>query len=101
VETVGRAAEQVKELAVPAGGEALHDTVEHELLRASSALEAILDACLALEGTTQGDRAARARKSLQWGHLNLMRARESLVRHAAEAEAFGAAGKQGWRASRI
>ena len=101
VDTVGSAGQRVKTMAVPSGGAAVHDAVGHELLRASSALEAILDACIALEGTTQGDRVTRARKSLQWGHLNLVRVRESLMGHAAEAEAFATPGKQGWRASRI
>jgi hypothetical protein len=100
-EATGRAAERVKEIAVPPGSVALHDEVGHDLVRATSAVETILDACLALEGTTRGDRAAQARKSLQWGQVNLAHIQEELAHHAADAEALDAPDGQGWRASRI
>jgi hypothetical protein len=101
VDSFNEAGETVKAMSVPPQGEALRDAFGVELLRGTRALEAVLDSCLALEGTTQGDRQARARKSLKWGHLNLVRTRDSLAEGAELAEAFIDPRKAGWRASRI
>ena len=101
VDSFAEAGQTVKALAVPAEGEALREAFGVELVRGTRALEAVLDSCLALEGTTQGDRQTRARTSLKWGHLNLLRTRDSLAEGALDAEAFVGSGKAGWRTSRI
>jgi hypothetical protein len=101
VDSFNEAGQTVKAMAVPPEGEALHEAFGVELLRGTRALEAVLDSCLALEGTTQGDRRARATTSLKWGHLNLVRTRDSLAEGALHAEALVGARKAGWRASRI
>jgi hypothetical protein len=91
----------VKSLAVAPEREATRDAFELELLHAARALEAILDACLELEGSTQTERRDRALKVLKWGHLNLFRARASLADHADVLDELGHEGDSGWRASRI
>jgi hypothetical protein len=101
VDSFNEAGQTVKAMSVPPEGEALREAFGVELLRGTRALEAVLDSCLALEGTTKGDRQARARTSLKWGHLNLVRTKDSLSEGAQLAEALVGARKAGWRASRI
>ena len=85
----------------PTRGGATHDDLVLELLRASRALESILDACLALEGSTDAERRDRASTVLKWGHLNLIQARASLAEHVKRLEKGVRTGKSWWRASRI
>jgi hypothetical protein len=101
VDSFNHAGQTVKAMSVPAEGEALREAFGVELLRGTRALESVLDSCLALEGTTKGDRQARARTSLKWGHLNLVRTKDNLAEGAQLAEALVGSRKARWRASRI
>ena len=98
---VAVASQTVKALQVPPEGDAARDGFALELLRASRALESILDACLALEGTADSSRRDRAATVLKWGHVNLIHARASLAERVTQLEEGLRAGKSGWRTSRI
>ncbi len=101
LDEVAAVSEGVKALQVPPGADAGRDGFSMELLRASRALDSILDACLALEGTTGADRRARAAIVLKWGHLNLMHVRQSLAEQVGQLEEVADARRSRWRTSRI
>jgi hypothetical protein len=101
VDEVGEANRTVKSLPVAPERAATRDAFELELLHAARALEAILDACLELEGSTQAERRERALTTLKWGHVNLVRAHTNLAEQVQVLDGLGQAGDSGWRTSRI
>jgi len=101
LDEVAVASETVRGIALPPGRDAVRDGFALELLRASRALESILDSCLALEGTSDAHRRIRAAIVLKWGHLNLIHARESLAEQVTQVEEVANAREPGWRTSRI
>lgn len=100
VDAVAEAERTVKALPVAAERAATRDAFELELIHAARALEAILDACMSLEGSSRVERRTRALTTLKWAHLNLYRARASM---AEQAHVLDDAERRdsGWHASRI
>lgn len=79
IDALAEDATLVREAPLPAGREAARDAIVAGIVRASRLTERVLDACLALEGTTRPENRERAERSLKWAEANLIEARAALA----------------------
>jgi hypothetical protein len=84
-EAVQRYAEEARSLKGPRDGVEIRDAIVAELGRAERALEMVEHGRSILTSARVGGRELEAQTSIKRGYLNLLHAREAIVRHAARA----------------
>jgi hypothetical protein len=84
-EAVQRYADEARALKGPAGGADIRAALVAELGRAERALEMVEHGRSILTSARVGGRELEAQTSIKRGYLNLLHAREAIVRHAARA----------------
>ena len=85
---VDRYAEECRSLRPPGDGDTIRDGIIVELQRARRALEMVEHGCSIQASARAGSRALEAQTAIKRGYLNVLHAREAIIRHAAEAEAL-------------
>jgi len=84
-EAMERYADEARALKGPPGSSAVRDAIVAELGRAQRALETVEHGRSILTSARVGGRELEAQTSIKRGYLNLLHAREAIVRHAARA----------------
>ncbi|HEU0235896.1 MAG TPA: hypothetical protein VFR14_05585 [Candidatus Limnocylindrales bacterium] len=84
-DAVERYAEEARVLRGPRGSHEIRDALVGELERASRALEMVEHGRSILTSARVGGRELEAQTAIKRGYLNLIHAREAMVRHAARA----------------
>lgn len=88
LDAVGRYADEARAFHAPAGAEPIRDGIVVELERAARALEMVEHGCAIQASARAGARALEAQTSVKRGYLNVLHAREAILRHAASATAL-------------
>ena len=85
-DAVTRYADEVRALKAPPAGEPIRDAIIEELERSERALGMVEHGAKILAQARRRGRELEAQTSVKRGYLNLVHAREAIVRHAAAAE---------------
>ena len=85
-DAVTRYAEEARAIKAPPAGEPIRDAIIEELERAERALGMVEHGAKILAQARRRGRELEAQTSVKRGYLNLVHAREAIVRHAATAE---------------
>ena len=85
-DAVERYADEARALKSPKAGEPIRDAIVEDLERAGRALEMVGHGATILAQARRRGRELEAQTSVKRGYLNLVHAREAIVRHAAAAE---------------
>jgi hypothetical protein len=85
---VDRYAEEARALRPPGEGNAIRDGIVAELERAKRALQMVEHGRSIQVSARAGSRELEAQTAIKRGYLNVLHAREAIVRHAAEAAAL-------------
>jgi hypothetical protein len=85
-DAVERYADEARALKGPKAGEPIRDAIVEDLERAGRALEMVGHGATILAQARRRGRELEAQTSVKRGYLNLVHAREAIVRHAAAAE---------------
>jgi hypothetical protein len=85
-DAVTRYADEVRALKAPPAGEPIRDAIIEELERSKRALGMVEHGAKILAQARRRGRELEAQTSVKRGYLNLVHAREAIVRHAAAAE---------------
>jgi hypothetical protein len=83
--SIATCADQARSLRGPAGAGSIRDDLAGELERAGRALEMVEHGCRILVSVRNDVRAPEAQTSVKRGYLNIVHAREAIVRHATRA----------------
>ncbi|HUP55695.1 MAG TPA: hypothetical protein VM408_09335 [Methylomirabilota bacterium] len=85
-DAIARYADEVRALHGPPAAETIRDDLVAELERADRALKMVEHGATILAAVTRRGRELEAQTSIKRGYLNLVHAREAIIRHAARAE---------------
>ena len=85
-DAVNRYADEARALKAPAAGVPIREAIIEELERAERALRMVEHGAKILAQSRRRGRELEAQTSVKRGYLNLVHAREAIVRHAAAAE---------------
>jgi hypothetical protein len=85
-DAVTRYADEARALKAPPAGEPIRDAIIEELERSKRALGMVEHGAKILAQARRRGRELEAQTSVKRGYLNLVHAREAIVRHAAAAE---------------
>jgi hypothetical protein len=85
-DAVSRYVDEARSLKAPTAGEPIRDAMVEELERAGRALAMVEHGAKILAQARRRGRELEAQTSVKRGYLNLVHAREAIVRHAAAAE---------------
>jgi hypothetical protein len=99
-EAVERYAKEARDLGGPAVTGPARDAIVAELERAGRALELVDHGCRVLSSSWRGELGAEAQTSIKRGYLNLIHAREGLLRSAADARRLAEAASPARRLGR-
>ena len=89
-DAIARYTDEARALHGPPPAQAIRDDLVFELERAERALEMVDHGATILAEVRRRGRELEAQTSIKRGYLNLVHAREAIVRHAARAEEVGA-----------
>ena len=88
-DAVARYTEEARTLRGPEGAIDIRDAIVLELEHAARALQMVEHGCAILGAASVGGRELEAQTAIKRGYLNILHAREALVRHAARAAELG------------
>ena len=85
-DAIARYADEARALHGPPAAQAIRDDLVAELERADRALKMVDHGATIMAAVTRRGRELEAQTSIKRGYLNLVHAREAIIRHAARAE---------------
>jgi len=91
---------EARELRAPGAGTEIREAIVNELEHARRALEMVEHGCGILVGGRVGTRELEAQTAVKRGYINILHAREALVRHAARGTSLASPEQQGFFARR-
>lgn len=99
-DAVRRYGDEAASLHAPGGLESLRQTITDELARAGRALEMVEHGCALLARQTARPRELEGETAIKRGYLNILHARDAIVRAAADAAHPGAHAGRRWFSER-